>query len=75
MLKLKKRIGWTELANGYRVSTVLIVGLMVVLTLGASIALMSKPANTYKGPPVAGFTTGGMACSPICGHDNADTHH
>ena len=34
----------------------------------------SAPAVTpYKGAPVAGFTTGGAVCSPICGHDNEET--
>jgi hypothetical protein len=31
-------------------------------------ALLYPPTPTYKGPPVAAFTTGTAACSPICGH-------
>lgn len=41
--------------------------LVIGVSLGVGIShLLERP--TYKGPPVAGFTTGGMSCSPICGH-------
>jgi hypothetical protein len=34
----------------------------------AAAAALHPPTPTYKGPPLAVFTTGTAACAPICGH-------
>lgn len=53
-----------RVALGFLIPSVLGLGIII----GIGLALHRSPS--YSGPPVAGFTTGGQSCSPICGHRN-----